>query len=239
MKILSIDTATESATCAVLDDKKLLGEIVFNYKKQHSVILMEIIDSLLKNLKLDIADIDGFVVSKGPGSFTGLRIGAAAIKGLSQGTKKPFVGISTLDSLAYNMAYTPGIICPIIDALRGNVYTSIYEFENENLVIKSDYMVISIEELIKLVKEKGTPVCFLGDAVLLYKDILRESIEDISFAPVNLNVSRASSLGELGMKKLENNISDNLFTFAPFYLRKSQAEREYEKKQRDIENAQL
>jgi len=239
MKILSIDTATESATCAVLDDKKLLGEIVFNYKKQHSVILMEIIDSLLKNLKLDIADIDGFVVSKGPGSFTGLRIGAAAIKGLSQGTKKPFVGISTLDSLAYNMAYTPGIICPIIDALRGNVYTSVYEFENENLVIKSDYMVISIEELIKLVKEKGKPVCFLGDAVLLYKDILREGIEDISFAPVNLNVSRASSLGELGMKKLENNISDNLFTFAPFYLRKSQAEREYEKKQRDIENAQL
>lgn len=239
MKVLSIDTATESATCAVLDDKKLLGEIVFNYKKQHSVILMEIIDSLLKNLKLDISDIDGFVVSKGPGSFTGLRIGAAAIKGLSQGTKKPFVGISTLDSLAYNMAYTPGIICPIIDALRGNVYTSIYEFENEDLVIKSNYMVISIEELIKLVKEKGKPVCFLGDAVLLYKDILREGIEDISFAPVNLNVSRASSLGELGMKKLENNISDNLFTFAPFYLRKSQAEREYEKKQRDIENAQL
>lgn len=239
MKILSIDTATESATCAVLDNKKLLGEIVFNYKKQHSVILMEIIDSLLKNLKLDITNIDGFVVSKGPGSFTGLRIGAAAVKGLSQGTNKPFVGISTLDSLAYNMAYTPGIICPIIDALRGNVYTSLYEFENEDLILKTDYMVISIEELIKLIKEKAQPVCFLGDGVLLYKDILKENIDNVSFAPVNLNVSRASSLGELGMKKLEKNIFDDLFTFAPFYLRKSQAEREYEKKQRDIKNAEL
>ena len=239
MKILSIDTATESATCAVLDNKKLLGEIVFNYKKQHSVILMEIIDSLLKNLKLDITNIDGFVVSKGPGSFTGLRIGAAAVKGLSQGTNKPFIGISTLDSLAYNMAYTPGIICPIIDALRGNVYTSLYEFENEDLILKTDYMVISIEELIKLIKEKAQPVCFLGDGVLLYKDILKENIDNVSFAPVNLNVSRASSLGELGMKKLEKNIFDDLFTFAPFYLRKSQAEREYEKKQRDIKNAEL
>lgn len=239
MKILSIDTATESATCAVLDDKRLLGEIVFNYKKQHSVILMEIIDSLLKNLKLDISDIDGFVVSKGPGSFTGLRIGAAAVKGLSQGTKKPFVGISTLDSLAFNMAYTPGLICPIIDALRGNVYTALYTFENEGLVIKSDYMLISIDELIKLINEKDIPVCFLGDAVLIYKDILNTNIKNSSFAPVHLNVSRASSLGELGMEKLENNIFDDLFTFAPFYLRKSQAEREYEKKQRDIKNGQL
>jgi tRNA threonylcarbamoyladenosine biosynthesis protein TsaB len=238
MKILSIDTATESATCAVLDDKRLLGEIVFNYKKQHSVILMEIIDSLLKNLKLDITDMDGFVVSKGPGSFTGLRIGASLVKGLSQGTKKPFVGISTLDSLAFNMAYTAGIICPIMDALRGNVYTSLYEFENENLVIKSDYMLISIEDLIIILNKKDMPVCFIGDGLLLYKDILKNSIKNTSFAPVHLNVARASSMGELGIKKLENNIYDDLYSFAPFYLRKSQAEREYEKKQRDLENGQ-
>ncbi|MHC1720510.1 MAG: tRNA (adenosine(37)-N6)-threonylcarbamoyltransferase complex dimerization subunit type 1 TsaB [Clostridiaceae bacterium] len=238
MKILGIDTATESATCAVMDDDKLLGEIVFNYKKQHSVILMEMIDSLLKNLKLDINDMDGFAVSEGPGSFTGLRIGAAAIKGLSQGTNKPFAGVSTLDSLAYNLAYTPGTICPVMDALRGNVYTALYEFEEETLIRKSDYLVIPIEELILLISEKGGPACFVGDGTLLYKEILESSIPDIKFAPLHLNVAKASSLTELGMKKLKNNEADNLKTFAPFYLRKSQAEREYEKKQREIKNGQ-
>lgn len=236
MLILSVDTATESATCAVMDNKKLLGEIVFNYKKQHSVILMEIIDSLLNNLKLDISNIDGFVVSKGPGSFTGLRIGASTVKGLSQGTRKPFIGISTLDCLAFNLAYTPGIICPIMDALRGNVYTALYEFENETLVIKSDYLAISIEDLIKLLIEKEKPVCFIGDGVLIFKDILKANIRNASFAPLHLNVARASSMAELGMKKLEENICDDIYSFAPFYLRKSQAEREYEKKQRDIKN---
>lgn len=239
MKILGIDTATEAATCAVMEDDRLLGEIVFNYKKQHSVILMEMIDSLLKNLKLDISELDGFAVSEGPGSFTGLRIGAAAVKGLSQGTKKPFAGISTLDSLAFNLAYTMGIICPVMDALRGNVYTALYEFEEENLVRKSDYLVISVEELINIMDEKGGPVCFVGDGTLLYKETLKSRIPDARFAPLHLNVAKASSLAELGMKKLKNNQAADLKTFAPFYLRKSQAEREYEKKQREIKNGQL
>ena len=118
MKILSIDSSTECASCAVLEDSKLLGEINFNNKKQHSIILMPMVDNLLKNLQLSVTDLDGFVVSKGPGSFTGLRIGMSMIKGLSQGTKKPFVSVSSLDALAYNMAYSQGIVCPILDALR-------------------------------------------------------------------------------------------------------------------------
>ena len=233
MKILSVDTATESAACAVVEDKKILGEIIFNYKKQHSVILMEIIDTLLKNLKLGINDMDGFVVSRGPGSFTGLRIGAAAVKGLSQGTGKPFVGISTLDSLAYNMAYTPGIVCPILDALRGNVYTALYSFEGNNLVMEGDYLVLPVDELIEILNKKSEPVCFVGDAVPIFSDLLYEKIKNVSFAPLNLNIARASALGELGLKKLENNIHDDI-TFAPFYLRRSQAEREYEKKQGNL-----
>lgn len=90
MKILSIDSATECASCSVLDEDKLYGEINFNYKKQHSTILINMIDTLLKNINCDISSIDAFVISKGPGSFTGLRIGAATVKGLSQGTKKAF-----------------------------------------------------------------------------------------------------------------------------------------------------
>lgn len=239
MRILGIDTATESASCAVIDDGKVLGEIVFNYKKQHSVILMEMIDSILKNLKLDIIDIDAFAVSEGPGSFTGLRIGAATVKGLSQGTGKPLVGISTLDSLAFNMAFTSGIICPIMDALRGNVYTALYEFDGEVLVRKSDHLAISVDELIELLDGKNSPVCFIGDAVPLYRLKLSSSVREARFAPLHLNVAKAASLAELGRIKMENEGASDLHAFAPFYLRKPQAEREYEKKQRELPNERL
>lgn len=239
MKILGIDTATESASCAVIDDGKVLGEIVFNYKKQHSVILMGMIDSILKNLKLDINDIDGFAVSEGPGSFTGLRIGAAAIKGLSQGTGKPLVGVSTLDSLAFNMAFTSGIICPIMDALRGNVYTALYEFEGEALVRKSDYLAISVDELIELLDGNKSAVCFIGDAVPLYRVKLSLNVREARFAPLHLNVAKAASLAELGMIKLATKGASDLHSFAPFYLRKPQAEREYEKKQKELPNERL
>jgi tRNA threonylcarbamoyl adenosine modification protein YeaZ len=239
MIMLGIDTATESASCAVIDDGRMLGEIVFNYKKQHSVILMEMIDSILKNLKLDITDIDAFAVSEGPGSFTGLRIGAAAVKGLSLGTGKPLVGISTLVSLAFNMAFTSGIICPIMDALRGNVYTALYEFDGEVLVRKSDYLAISVDELIELLDEKNSPVCFIGDAVALYRVKLSSSVPDSRFAPMHLNVAKAASLAELGRIKMEDKGASDLHAFAPFYLRKPQAEREYEKKQRELPNERL
>lgn len=230
MRILSIDSATEAATCSVIEDDKLLGEITFNYKKQHSVILMTIIDNLLKNINKTINDIDGFVVSKGPGSFTGLRIGMATIKGLSQGTNKPFVSISSLDALAYNLAYTDGIICPILNALRGNVYTALYSFNNNKLERLTDYMVISLEELLSLLNEKNTSVTFIGDGVPLFKDSIKLSIPNVKFAPTSLNLVKASALAELGLEKLLEGEYDDLYTSAPIYIRKSQAEREYEKR---------
>lgn len=231
MKVLSIDSSTASASCAILEDNKLLGEVSLNDKKQHSVILMPLIDSLLKNLKLDIDDIDGFAVSSGPGSFTGLRIGIATIKGLANATNKPFIGISTLDALAFNMAYTSGIICPIIDALRDNVYTALYSFNNNKLERLTDYMAIHIDDLIDTIKEKdSTSVSFIGDAVPKFKEKLNNSFNTVYFAPSNLNLARASSLGELGLEKLKSGLCDDLIAFSPIYLKKSQAEREYENK---------
>lgn len=230
MRVLSIDSATEAATCAIIEDERLLGEITFNYKKQHSIILMTIIDNLLKNINTDISTIDGFVVSKGPGSFTGLRIGMATVKGLSQGSNKPFISISTLDALAYNMAYTTGIICPILDALRGNVYTALYQFEENNMNRLTDYKIISLEELLALVKEQNKSVTFIGDGIKLFKEQIVKYLPEANFAPTHLNVARASALGELGLKKLLQGKNDDLYNSAPIYIRKSQAEREYEKR---------
>jgi tRNA threonylcarbamoyladenosine biosynthesis protein TsaB len=230
MIVLSIDSATESASCAIMDNEKLLGEVSLNNKKQHSVVLMPLVDSLLKNLQLTIKDIDGYVISKGPGSFTGLRIGMSMVKGLSQGSNKPFVSVSSLDALAFNLAYTGGIICPILDALRDNVYTALYSFENRILIKSTDYMALHIDELIKLLKEQNKAVTFIGDAVDKFGSKLQESLQEVSFAPKHLNLVRASSLGELGLKLLEEGVYDDLYTSAPIYLRKPQAEREYDKK---------
>ena len=236
MKILSLDSATESATCAILDDKAILGEITFNYKKQHSLILMPMIDELFNNTGMTISDIDAFVASKGPGSFTGLRIGMATIKGLSQGTEKPFVTVSTLDSLAYNLAYTDGIICPILDALRDNVYTALYTFNNCELTRISDYINISVDELIDLLKEKNSNISFVGDGVPKFREKLLTHLPVARFAPAHLNLAKASSLGELGLNLLSNGIEDDIYASVPIYLRKPQAEREYEEKIRKSKN---
>lgn len=230
MKVLSLDSSTEAASIAVIDENKLLGEITFNFEKQHSVILMSMIDNLLSNLHTNVDSLDGFVVSRGPGSFTGLRIGLATIKGLSMGSSKPFVSVSSLDSLAYNLCYAPGIICPILDALRNNVYTCLYSFKNGKLQPISDYMAISIDELLEILKSKDMPVYIIGDAINKFNQKFKENLKEVHFAPPHLNFTRASSLGEIGIKLLSSGVSEDLNTSTPIYLRKSQAEREYDKK---------
>lgn len=231
MKILSIESSTSSASCAILEEDKLLGEVNLNGKKQHSVILMHLIDNLLKDLKLSLDDIDAFAVSSGPGSFTGLRIGMATAKGLASATNKPFIGVSSLDALAFNLAYTDGIVCPIIDALRDNVYTALYSFKNGKLERLTDYMAIHIDDLISTIKNGiYDSVSFIGDAIPKFKEKLSSSFEKVNFAPNNVNLARASSLGELGLSRIKEGLADDPLTFAPIYLRKSQAEREYEEK---------
>ena len=133
MIILSIDSSSKVATAALLNNDEVLGEYVLNNKREHSVLLMPMIENLLKDCNLTINDVDGYVVSKGPGSFTGLRIGMATIKGLSFGSSKPYISISTLDALAYSSINFNGLICPIMDALRENVYTGLYKNNNGEL----------------------------------------------------------------------------------------------------------
>ena len=127
MITLAIDSSSKVATVALMKDNKLLSEITLNDKKEHSVVLMGVIEDILKYNNLTINDIDGYIVSKGPGSFTGLRIGMATVKGLSFGSKKPYVSISSLDALAFSAGEFDGLICPIMDALRNSVYTCLFK----------------------------------------------------------------------------------------------------------------
>lgn len=248
MIILAVDSSSKVATVALMKDEKLLGEITLNDKKEHSVILMNIIENLLKSNNLTISDLDGYVVSKGPGSFTGLRIGMATVKGLSFGSGKPYVSISSLDALALSVSNFDGLICPIMDALRNSVYTSLYKSnstyypnsgESTATDIKYqlpvtlekllDYSALDVDELIELIKAKNEKVIFIGDGVDKYRDYLIENCPNCYFPPNHLNLVRASSLGELGSILLKNGSFDDPNS-APFYLKKPQAEREYEQR---------
>ncbi|MGL5245214.1 MAG: tRNA (adenosine(37)-N6)-threonylcarbamoyltransferase complex dimerization subunit type 1 TsaB [Sarcina sp.] len=230
MIVLGVDSSSSTATCALISEKGVLGEINLNDKKQHSVLIMDMIDRLLQDCNLTIKDVDGFAISEGPGSFTGLRIGMATLKGLSFGTNKPCLGISSLKGLAYNVINFNGIICPIIDALRNNVYTCLFKVENGELISISDSSCLSLDELIEILEAKNEPVIFLGDGIEKHKETLSEKVKFSSFAPITSTYPKASSICALALPLLQQGISGNLNTMAPVYLRKSQAEREYEER---------
>ena len=229
MIVLSVDSSSLVTTVALLRDEHVLGEYVLNFKREHSVILMEKIEMLLKDCEIDIDEVDGFVVSKGPGSFTGLRIGMATIKGLSMGSNKPYVSVSSLDGLANSLINFDGIICPIMDALRDSVFTCLYKNIDGKLTKISDYCALSLDELATLLNEKGENVIFTGDGVSKNKEFLEKNINNVYFAPDHLSIIRASSLAEIGMAMLKEGICDDINS-APLYLKKPQAVREGEQR---------
>lgn len=237
MKILAIDSSCSSASCAILNDNKLEVEIFLNHKLQHSIILFPMIEQVLQMTELTIDDIDAVAVSGGPGSFTGIRIGVATAKGIVQGGagNKKFAAISSLDAMAFQQMGFNGIVCPIMDALRDNVYTALYIAENGKLNKIYDYDALHIDELITTLQARDEAVIFCGDAASIHGERLIESLgSKACFSTLSLAMPRASSIAELALIKFNNGEEDNIFTFSPIYLRKSQAEREYERKHGEI-----
>ncbi|MHB1392806.1 MAG: tRNA (adenosine(37)-N6)-threonylcarbamoyltransferase complex dimerization subunit type 1 TsaB [Clostridia bacterium] len=232
MKILAVDTSTSAATAAIMEDGILVSEYILNINRAHSQKIMGIIDDLFRKSGMEPAEIDLYACSSGPGSFTGLRIGAAIMKGMAQTFGKPIVGVPTLDALAYNLYNCTGLVCPMLDAQRGMVYSSLYSWEKGRLVKLTDLRVIPIEDLIKLVKEKAVPVTFLGDGALLFQESLKEGLENYYVAPVDGLLPRASSCAALAADLYDKGLADTYSTFKLTYIRKSQAEVEYEKKQK-------
>ena len=224
MKILGIDTSTKIATIAVIDEDKVLGEYTLNQEMSHSENLIPMIKELLNNLYIKIEDIDLYGVAIGPGSFTGLRIGVAAIKSLAHLFQKPIVGVSTLQAMAYNLPYNE-IVIPMIDARRDRVYTGIYSWENEGLkTIKADD-VVEMEDLLNRLKDYKS-IVVNGDGSILYKDRLIDSLKDVKFSTKGQNICKATSICELALLKYNKGQVDDFYTLAPDYLRETQAQRE-------------
>ena len=216
MKILGIDASGLAASVAVIAEDTLLGEIITNNKHNHSQKLMPMVSELFLRLDMHIDDIDFIVCTNGPGSFTGLRIGAATAMSLAHGAGKKVIPVPTLDVLAYNLYGYSGIVVPMMDARRAQVYTAFYEGGAERL---TDYMAVSLDEALELLLKYDRPTIFLGDGAVLHAGHL------VSIAPPHLSLQRASAAAALGQKRINDAKTHDKFEL--FYLRKPQAEREY------------
>lgn len=224
MKILAVDTATISCSVAVLDKEILLAESTMVRQQTHSKHLMEMIDYVAGLSGLAISELDGFAVTCGPGTFTGLRIGMSAIKGLAMATGKPVVGVSSLDALAMQAAPSPYLICPLIDARRGEVYFSTYRFQDGYLSRKMNESVMSPEEAVDYFDE---PCVFLGNGALLYQKMLKQIMNKAAyFIPSYRSSIKASTVAYLSMNNFENGDTDDIGTLVPHYIRKPDAELE-------------
>lgn len=233
MKILGLDSSGIVASVAVVEDDILVAEYTVNYKKTHSQTLLPMLDEIAKMTELDLNTIDAIAVAAGPGSFTGLRIGSATAKGIGLALRKPLIAVPTVEGLAYNLYDTDGLICPIMDARRRQVYTGIYRFEEHRLVTVEDQMAVPMEEMIRKLNEYQQPVTFLGDGVPVFADMITEKLNvPYSFAPAHVNKQRAAAVAALGLIYYKEGRTQTAMEHIPDYLRVSQAEREREERQK-------
>lgn len=228
MIILGMDTSSVNATVALMNDSKLVAEYLISNDRTHSVIIMPLLEDMLKKSGISLSDVDVFAVVTGPGSFTGLRIGIATVKTLAQACGKPVIGVNSLESLAGNFAMCGDtVICPIIDARHEEVYNALYE----NGACIKEPAVIGLDELFAELEACGKNVVFCGDGVINYAEKINSAANDKwSIAPQNLSMQKASSLCQLAYGRALRGDYDNLYTLLPLYLRRSQAEREQERK---------
>ena len=231
MRILAIESSSLVASVAIVEDGVTLAEYTANFKMTHSQTLLPMIDSMVGLFGIDLATIDAIAVSGGPGSFTGLRIGSATAKGLGLALNKPLIHVPTVDGTAYNLYGAKGLICPIMDARRNQVYTGIYRFEQEfEVVMEQDAM--DIAELIEKLNSMGERVIFLGDGVPVHESKIRELMTvPFDFAPAHMNRQRAASVATLGAVYFAEGKIQTAEEHGPDYLRKSQAEREREERE--------
>ena len=234
MKILGIDSSGLVASVAIVEDDRLVAEYNLQHKITHSQTLLPMLEEIRNRIHLDMQTIDAIAVAAGPGSFTGLRIGAATVKGLGLALGKPIIPVPTLEGMAYNCYGTDLLVCPIMDARRNQVYTGLYIFEKEDRIRMKSVMeqtAVGFDELAAKLNVLGREVLFLGDGVPVFAEAMKELLQiPYHFAPAHMNRQRAASVATLGKEKFEQGIFEDAADHAPEYLRLSQAERERQEK---------
>ena len=231
MKILGIDSSGLVASAAIADEKNIIAEFTVNNKQTHSQTLLTMIEKVVDMSGIELEQIDAIAIAAGPGSFTGLRIGSATAKGIGLALKKPVVSVPTLDGLAYRVSVFDGIICPIMDARRNQVYTGIYKMDKGNLVCLSEQKAVDIHEIMEELEKYDEKVIFLGDGVEVQRETIeKEFKKEYCFAPIHLSKQSAAAVAVLGDIYFNQGKAEDAAEHKPIYLRKSQAEREREER---------
>lgn len=230
MKILAVDASAVSASVAVMEDGKLLGEFFLNVGLTHSCTLMPMIESVLRYAQIAVSDIDLFAVSNGPGSFTGVRIGVSTVKGLAEGLGKPCIGVSTLLSMAQNGKGTQDLICCAMDARCRQVYTALFEDAGCKVVRLTEDDAISLDALAQLLQAQNRPIQFVGDGAKLCYDTFRETMPNVKLAAEAIRFQRASGVATAVWENKLYEQAVSADALAVSYLRLSQAERERKQK---------
>lgn len=224
MKILCVDTSGPSCSVAIAQDNKLIYEALVENKLTHSVNLMPMVEDAFQKSSLLIADMDYFAAVTGPGSFTGVRIGVSAVKGMARAQNKPCIAVNALDAYAYSFAGRSQLVCAIRDARNKQVYAAVYK-DGQKLL---DYSALALNELFSKLKSYNETCLFVGDGAFPYADDIISALKDKALiAPLHLNVLRASSAAAIALNHIDKAVSSE--HISPFYLRKPQAERELNK----------
>ncbi len=227
MYILGIETSTMTGSVAISTEDQLIAEYTLNTKVTHAERLLTAIEHVVRSASLTIHDIDGIAVAKGPGSFTGLRIGVTTAKSLAYSLQTPIVAVSSLDALASHYLCSETLICPFLDARKKEVYTAFYRNTGTQIHRLSDYAVIAPNNALREIHE---PVVLLGDGVAPYRKQIEETLGEFAYVADSAHLlPRGSLVAQLGGKRLLAGDSDDCFALAPFYLRKSDAEIHWEK----------
>ena len=231
MKILAVESSAKAASAAVWEDGRLLSEAFVNVGLTHSQTLLPMVQSALENAGLVIGEIGGFAVSHGPGSFTGIRIGVSAVKGMAQGTGRPCLGVSTLESLAYQVKHMDGTLVSLMDARCNQYYTASFSCSGGRLTRLTDDEALTHEELTKRLEKQETPLIFVGDGALLcYNKMEAGRKKNVILATEQLRYARASAVAEAAAEALSAG-GVPAAQLRPRYLRLPQAERERLKKE--------
>jgi tRNA threonylcarbamoyladenosine biosynthesis protein TsaB len=228
MKILALDTATKSCSVALTDNGAISAELTTLKDQTHSKHLMDLIHSVFEIAGFGVRDVDGFAVTIGPGSFTGLRIGISTIKGLAHAVEKPVVGISSLKALAWQCDDQNHFIYPFLDARKGEVYWATYRFEGGRLVQKAAARASAPEAALENIK---TPCVFIGNGARLYRDRIKSKLGYFAhFVPKDKDILRASSIALLSVERFNARDTDEAAGLIPHYIRKSDAELKFDNK---------
>lgn len=227
MKILGIDTSTPIGSVALIDNDNIVAEHTLNIVQAHSSRLMPAIDTVLKWGEITPHDLDGCAVGIGPGSFTGIRIGVATVKSLCYAVDKPIVGVSTLEAVAYNLRWTDGLVCPILDARRSEIYGAILHGGTDWRRITDD-LCLPIDEFLDKLDKHTSPhaaIVFVGDGLTEYGNAIQERFDKAARqdqykrADSIFNVPRGAAIATLGANRLKQGDTDSYWTLVPNYVR--------------------